>query len=79
MDPNQFNWQAYMILLQNYQQPPLNENPQHSPLFPYMPLPPLSMSENSQIPPHFIPYLPLPPPTPITYNQFPYIKNLVSI
>jgi len=75
MDLNQFNWQAYINLLQNYQQPPSNENSQHPPsLFPLLPLPPPSMSENSQIPPHFIPYLPLPPP-PVTYNQSPSTEN----
>ena len=76
MDPNQFNWQAYMNLLQNYQQPPSNKNLQHPlPLFPQMSLPLSSMSENSQIPPHFIPYLSLPPPPLVTYKQFPSIEN----
>ena len=79
MHPNQFNWQAYINLLQNYQQPPLNENPQHlPPLFPYMSLPPSSMSENSQNPPYFISYLPLLLPPLVIYNQPPSTKNSQS-
>ena len=79
MDPNQLNWQAYINLLQNYQQPPSNKNSQHPPsMFPFLPLPLPSMSENSQIFPHFIPYLSLPPPPPVTYNQSPSTKNYQS-
>ena len=80
MDSNQFNWQAYMNLLQNYQQYLSNENSQHPhPLFPTLPLPPPSISENYQISPYFIPNLSLPSlPPPLAYNQSPFLENFQS-
>ena len=85
MDPNQFHWQAYYNLLQNYQMTPSTKNSQNPPpFFPYLPLPP-SMNfmqnnqtlstENSQNPPPFFPYLPLPPMNFMQNNQSISTKN----
>ena len=47
-------------------------------LFPFLTLPPPSMSENSQIPPYFISYSSLSPPQLVTYNRSPSPKNSQS-
>jgi len=50
MDPNQFHWQAYYNLLQNYQMAHSKENSQNPLFFPFMPPPPPLMNfiQNNQ-------------------------------
>lgn len=50
MDPNQYNWQVYLNLLQNYQFSPTNENSQDPSFFPFPPPPMNFMPNNYQYP-----------------------------